>query len=77
MSLLPPPEAVYPDPDTALTAIQLHAKAQGYAFSEHDKKPYRVVFACDRAGKYRSKGKDPALHSSRQRPNTGSKKCDY
>jgi hypothetical protein len=35
-----------------------------------------VVFTCDRAGKYRSTGKDPALHSSKQRSNTGSKKCD-
>jgi hypothetical protein len=33
------------------------------------------VFTCDRAGKYDSKGKDPNTHSSKQRPNTGSKKC--
>jgi hypothetical protein len=30
MSLLPPPEAVYPDPTTAFNAIQLHAKDHGY-----------------------------------------------
>jgi hypothetical protein len=32
MSLLPPPEAIYPDPNTAQTAIQLPAKQHGYAF---------------------------------------------
>jgi hypothetical protein len=26
MPLLPPPEAIYPDPTTAFSAIQLHAK---------------------------------------------------
>lgn len=76
MPLAPPPESVYPDIPTALAAIQLHAKAEGYAFVKLDQKQNRVLFACDRAGKYRAKGKDPALHSSKQRSNTGSKKCD-
>ena len=39
-------------------------------------RPTRRVFACDRAGKYDSKGKDPNTHSSKQRKNTGSKKCE-
>jgi hypothetical protein len=74
MSLLPPPEAIYPDQNTALTAVQLHAKQHGYAFKIHDKKAFRVVFACDRGGQYDSKGKDSKIHESRRRQ-TGSKKC--
>ena len=75
MSLLPPPEAIYPDPNTAFSAIQLHAKGHGYAIAKHDKKPNRIIFACDRAGSYRSIGKDPAVDKSKQRKATGSKKC--
>ena len=75
MSLLPPPEAVYPDPLTAQTTIQLHAKQHGYAFARISSEPSRVLFTCDRAGKYQSKGKDPAVHESKQRKRTGSKKC--
>jgi hypothetical protein len=58
MSLLPPPEAIYPDPNTALAAVQLHAKQHGYALKTRDSKASRVIFACDRAGKYDSEGKD-------------------
>jgi hypothetical protein len=72
MSLLPPPEAIYPDPDTAQIAIQLHAKQHGYAFYRISPKPSRVLFACDRA--VDSKGKDPAVDKSKQRQRTGSKK---
>jgi hypothetical protein len=36
MSLLPPPEAIYPDPTTAFNAIQLHAKDHGYAFAQQE-----------------------------------------
>jgi hypothetical protein len=74
MSLLPPPEAIYPDPNVALTAVQLHAKQDGYAFKIHDKKAFRVVFACDRGGQYDSKGKNSKIHESRRRQ-TGSKEC--
>ena len=76
MSLLPPPEAIYSDSDSAFTAVQLHAKEHGYAITKHSKRPDRVVFACDRAGKYQSKGKDPAVDKSKQRKATGSKKCE-
>jgi hypothetical protein len=38
-------------------------------------KPSRILFARDRAGKHQSKGKDPAVHESKQRKRTGSKKC--
>jgi hypothetical protein len=74
MSLLPPPEAIYPDPNTALTAVQLHAKQHGYALRTRDSKASRVIFACDRGGQYDSKGKDSNTHKSKQRQ-TGSKKC--
>jgi hypothetical protein len=75
MPLTAPPEAVYPNVDTAFTAIQAHAKKEGYAFYRYTKRATRVVFACDRARKYDSKGKDPSTHSSKQRQSTGSKKC--
>jgi hypothetical protein len=76
MSLTAPPEAVYPDIDTAFTSIQAHAKEHGYAFRRHLTRSNRCVFACDRAGKYGSRGKDPNTHSSKQCQSTGSKKCD-
>jgi hypothetical protein len=74
MSLLPPPEAIYPDPNTALTALQLHAKQHGYAFTVRSSKASRAIYSCDRAGQYDSKYKDPSVHESKQRK-TGSKKC--
>jgi hypothetical protein len=75
MSLAPPPEALYPDRDTAFKAVQLHAKEHGYAVLKRDTKPLRLLLACDRAGQYQSKGKDPGIYKSRQRDATGSKKC--
>jgi hypothetical protein len=50
MSLAAPPEAVYPDVNTAIASIQEHAKAHGYAFYVYNTRPHRVVLACDRAG---------------------------
>ena len=73
MSLLPPPEAIYATQEAAFTAIQAHAKDYGYAFKKRGKTASRVVFTCDRAGKYDPKGKDPAIHKSKQRKVTGSK----
>jgi hypothetical protein len=75
MSLAAPPEAVYPDIDSAFSEIQEHAKEHGYAFCRYTTRSNRVVFACDRAGKYNSKGKDPNTHSTKQRK-SGSKKCE-
>jgi hypothetical protein len=71
-----PPAASYTDLTTGVSAIQAHAKANGYAFFRRDKKAKRVVYACDRAGNYQSKGKNPDTHKSKQRHRTGSKKCD-
>jgi hypothetical protein len=66
----------YPNPDIAFKAIQAHAKGAGYAFLKLDKKPFRAVFACDREGSYNFKTKaNWATHTSKQRNNTGSKKC--
>lgn len=75
MSLAPPPEAVYPNVATAFTTIQAHAKGCGYALFQRDKRANKVIYMCDRAGKYDPKGKDPNTHSSKQRKATGSKKC--
>jgi hypothetical protein len=41
----------------------------------HNKKPSRLLFACDCAGNYDHKGKSLAVDKSKQRENTGSKKC--
>ena len=73
MSLLPPPEAIYATQEAAFTAIQAHAKDYGYAFKKRGKTASRVVFTCDREGKYDPKGKDPAIHKSKQRKATGLK----
>ena len=73
MSLTAPPEAVYPDIDTAFTELQAHAKEHGYAFFRYSRKASRAYFACDRARKYDSRGKDPNTHKTKQRPKTGSR----
>jgi hypothetical protein len=75
MSLSPPNEAIYDSVDTAFTAIQAHAKASGYALSRVTTRPSRVIFTCDRAGKYDSRGKDSATNISKRRNGTSSKKC--
>ena len=71
----PPPAAIYSDISTCFSAIQAHARANGYAFMQRDTRPNRVVFVCDREGKYRPKGKQIDTHPTRKRLNTGSKKC--
>ena len=76
MSLAPPPEAVYPDVTIASKALQEHVKGSGYAFFRRSSKLARVLYTCDRAGKYDPRGKGPATHRTKQRINTGSKKCD-
>ena len=70
-----PPAAVYSDLSIGFTAIQAHARANGYAFMQRDTRPHRTLFVCDREGKYRPKGKQVDAHSARKRLNTGSKKC--
>jgi hypothetical protein len=60
MSLALPPEVVYPDTTTTITAIQEYTKAHGYTFFRRDKKDSRELWAYDRAGKYNLKGKGAA-----------------
>jgi len=76
MSLAPPPEAVYPDLPAASTAVQEYTRDLGYALFRRSTKPTRVLYTCDRAGKYDPRGKGPATHRTKQPVNTGSKKCD-
>jgi hypothetical protein len=81
MSSLPPCgpapfAASYKDLSTGFAALQAHAKANGYALFKRDGKRTRVVYACDRAGKYDSKGKQLNTHSTKRRTQTASKKCD-
>jgi hypothetical protein len=70
-----PPEAIYNTKDALFSAIQAHARNNGYAITTRSTKQNRILFDCDRAGAYQSKGKNPNTHPSRQRNNTGSKKC--
>jgi hypothetical protein len=65
MSLAVPPEAIYPDIDSAISEIQEHTKEYRYTLFRSYKKPSRVVFACDRTSKYDSRGKDPNTHSTK------------
>ncbi|RFU25063.1 hypothetical protein B7463_g11275, partial [Scytalidium lignicola] len=71
----PPPEALYTDLTALYASIQAFARANGYAFRILDSKPRRKVYACDRAGKYDSRGKKDGVHQSKQRK-SASKKCD-
>jgi hypothetical protein len=72
----PPPEAFYPSVEAAFTAIQAHAKANGYALTKRGARTAnRIRIECDRAGSYRATGKDPFTEPSKQRKVTGSKKC--
>ncbi|CZT53443.1 uncharacterized protein RSE6_15012 [Rhynchosporium secalis] len=72
-----PSPAIYSDITTGFATCQAHAKANRYAFKRQDRTQFRIVFTCDRAGKYNSRGKKPDIHQSKRRKNTGSKKCDY
>lgn len=71
----PPLAAVYTDLSTAVTAIQRHAKANGYALCKRDSRPKRIVYTCDRYGKAQSRPKNLELHESKRRE-ARSKKCD-
>ncbi|KAH8587616.1 hypothetical protein B0O99DRAFT_393024 [Bisporella sp. PMI_857] len=70
-----PPEAIYSTKDALFAALQTHGRDNGYAIITRSTKPNRVLFDCDRGGNYDPKGKSSNTHSSRQRNNTGSKKC--
>ena len=70
-----PPEALYPTKDALFAAIQAYRRNNGYVIRVRSGKPNRILYDCDHAGTYDSKGKNPAIHSSRQRNSTGSKKC--
>ena len=70
-----PPEAIYSTKEALLSAIQAHGRDNGYAIAIRSTQKNRILYDCDRAGTYQSKGKKPTTHSSRQRNNTGSKKC--
>ncbi|KAI5307709.1 hypothetical protein KEM55_007619, partial [Ascosphaera atra] len=62
MGLAPPPEGTYPDRASLITAVQAHARANGYhvvvksSSTPNEKKPGRtakVWLRCDRGGRYR------------------------
>jgi len=65
-----PPNATYPDIDTALQAIKDHARLNGYAVSIRDrqlaKKPMtRVTVCCDKGLEEYQDGKNPNVHETK------------
>jgi hypothetical protein len=73
----PPPAAVYAELSTTITAIQGHAKCNGYALFKRDTKPNRIIYTYDRYGKPVARLKNPDLYDSKRRTGSRSKKCDY
>jgi hypothetical protein len=77
----PPATATYPDIDTAFQAIEAHARINGYAVYIRDKQPpkprptTRVTVCCDKGPDGYRDNKDPNVHETKRRKNTGSKKC--
>ena len=69
----PPPEAIYTDLETAATAIQAHAKQNGYALFKRNSRPKRVVYVCDRFRK--GQATKSSTYTSKRRLRSGSKKC--
>ncbi|RFU26385.1 hypothetical protein B7463_g9951, partial [Scytalidium lignicola] len=61
-----PPEAIYTDTNILFAVIQAHASKNGYAFRIRSSTPIHVVYYCDRAGNYDSKGKNLTVHPSKQ-----------
>jgi hypothetical protein len=72
-------ETTHPDTNTAKASLQEHAKASGFAISVDSSSARRVFYICSKGGKYSNQGKDPTVHESRQRKNTGTIKteCPY
>jgi hypothetical protein len=73
------PAVIYKDHHTIFTALQAHARAHGFAIvlkymRPNKANPTTIVWTCDKAGTYNSKGKDPQLDPTRRRQNTASKK---
>jgi hypothetical protein len=68
----------YDDLAAAKPTLQLHARAQCYSIAVEckDEKRGRAAFVCSKSEKYRATGKDPDMHKSKQRPNTGTMKTE-
>jgi hypothetical protein len=76
---LPVATTTYDDLAAAKSTLQLHARAQGYSIAVEckDEKRGRAAFVCSKSEKYRATGKNPDMHKSKQRPNTGTMKTEY
>jgi hypothetical protein len=73
---LPVAEAIYPNSAGARTALQEHARVNGYGIGVESSTQRRVFFWCAKRGKYDNRHKDPTVHESRQRKNTSTMKTD-
>jgi hypothetical protein len=76
----PIPELSYPTLPLARQALTDHGNANFYRVSIRDTQPrkdnpQRIVYVCDRSGKYDKRGKKTDVPGVKPRPNTSSRKC--
>ena len=57
--------STFDDFDTAFKAVRDHAKAYMFAIFVRSSKLNRCVWACSKASRYDSRGKDEAINTSR------------
>jgi len=71
-------KAIYNDSSTIKTALQAHAKVNGYAISCNSSLPTRVVYVCSKSGNYDARNQG-LVHESKCRKGTGTTKtnCKY
>src|SRR5947209_7661064 len=71
-------EAIYDSPSTVKTALQAHAKVNGYTISCNSSVPTRVVYVCSKSGNYDARNQG-LVHESKHRKGTSTTKtnCKY
>jgi hypothetical protein len=71
----PPDEIVYSTLEAAKSALQNHARENGYGVSVVSSRETRTAYGCAKGGKYRDT-RNPETHESKRRKNTSSMKTD-
>jgi hypothetical protein len=71
----PPDEVVYCTLEAAKSALQNHARENGYGISVMSSRELRTAYGCAKGGKYRDT-RNPETHESKRRKNTASMKTD-
>lgn len=72
-------KAVYPNPAAVKSALQEHARANGYRIAVDSSTTLQAFYRCFKGKKYDNRFKDPTMHESRQRKDTSTIKtnCKY